>query len=198
MKGEITLKILEALGSAAIGFADIAEALLAAGYGASRWRVGRELSRIELRHARNRMARDERMRAEQRYREILSKLKRDGLVRVTGHRGNLLFSLTARGENKRAMLTVREQDALPSHYKARGVAPRWVIVAFDIPEQERRKRAWLRSVLKHFGLHMVQKSVWIGKVIFPKEFLDDLDHFRLADYIEIFEVTKAGSLRHIA
>ena len=44
---------------------------------------------------------------------------------------------------------------------------------------------------------MIQKSVWIGKVKIPKEFLDDLFKLRLIDYIEIFEISKAGSLKNL-
>ena len=72
-----------------------------------------------------------------------------------------------------------------------------MIVVFDVPEKERRKRDWLRSVLKRLELKMVQKSVWIGKVKIPKELLDDLFNLKLLDYVEIFEVSKSGSLRQL-
>ena len=33
-----------------------------------------------------------------------------------------------------------------------------MIVAFDIPECERRKRVWLRSALKNIGFNLIQKA----------------------------------------
>jgi len=44
---------------------------------------------------------------------------------------------------------------------------------------------------------MIQKSVWVGKIALPEEFLRDLHRLQLISYVEIFEVTRAGSLKHI-
>ena len=67
----------------------------------------------------------------------------------------------------------------------------------DIPESERKKRAWLRSALKNLNFKMIQQSVWIGKVRIPEEFLRDLRNMHLTEYVEIFEISKAGSLQQI-
>ncbi len=37
----------------------------------------------------------------------------------------------------------------------------WFIVFFDIPERERRKRDYLRKLLRYFGFYQYQKSVYI-------------------------------------
>jgi len=71
------------------------------------------------------------------------------------------------------------------------------IVIFDIPEREREKRDWLRIALKNLNFNMVQKSVWIGKAKLPKEFVQDLNRMNIFTYVEIFAVTKAGSLRSL-
>ena len=75
---------------------------------------------------------------------------------------------------------------------------RVTIVIFDIPEKERRKRDWLRAVLKNLGLKMIQKSVWIGKVKIPEALIKDLKRLNLIECVEIFEVSRTGSLEHIA
>ena len=80
---------------------------------------------------------------------------------------------------------------------ASSTPPAVIIVSFDVPERERRKRDWLRDALRNLGLRMVHKSVWIGKQKLPREFLADLARLRLTDFIEVFEVGKQGSLRHI-
>ena len=81
-----------------------------------------------------------------------------------------------------------------SYSKEKG---QFTIVVFDIPEKERSKRAWIREVLKNLDLKMIQKSVWVGKVKIPKQFIDDLDKFNMVDFVEIFEISKAGSLKQI-
>ena len=65
---------------------------------------------------------------------------------------------------------------------------------FDIPEEKRRKRAWLRATLKNLEFKMEQQSVWIGRTKIPKRLVDDLDRFGLLDYVQIFEATKFGTL----
>lgn len=74
---------------------------------------------------------------------------------------------------------------------------RSTIVAFDVPERFKEKRHWLRSVLKNLGLRMVQKSVWLGKVKIPREFIDDLKKLKILDFVEIFGITKGGTLEEV-
>ena len=51
--------------------------------------------------------------------------------------------------------------------------------------------------LKNIGLRLIQQSVWMGKVKIPKEFLDDIRELHLANFVEIFEITKSGSLNQV-
>ena len=197
-KGEIILTILEKLKNTAVGFGDLFEALLNAGYGASMGRIDYELSRLSRERDRN-TSKEERERIiKERYYKLLSKLEKDGLIKTKGDRGNRFFNITKRGLIKLVLLKEQKQKALPpTTLYHKESADKVIIVAFDIPEIERRKRAWLRAVLKKLGLEMVQKSVWFGRVKLPKEFLDDVLRLRIIDYLEIFEVTKTGSLKHI-
>ena len=71
------------------------------------------------------------------------------------------------------------------------------IIIFDIPENERRKRNWVREALKNMDFKMVQKSVWIGKIKIPKEFLNNLEVLELLDFVKIFEISKTGSLETV-
>jgi len=91
----------------------------------------------------------------------------------------------------------RQKSALrePSYSAAKN--NNFVIIAFDVPEKEKRKRQWLRGVLKRLGFAMLQRSVWAGKVRIPKGFIDDLARLQMAEFVEIFEITKRGSLRHV-
>ena len=71
------------------------------------------------------------------------------------------------------------------------------IIIFDIPEKERQKRDWLRSVLKNLKFSMLQKSVWAGKIKLPKQFLEDLSKNKIIPYVDIFTISKRVSLRKL-
>ena len=71
------------------------------------------------------------------------------------------------------------------------------VIIFDIPEIEKYKRDLLRDALKKIGLRMLQKSVWIGKYDIPKELIDYLRRLQIIEYVQIFEVSRAGSLEDL-
>ena len=72
-----------------------------------------------------------------------------------------------------------------------------IIIAFDIPEKLRRKRNWIRKVLVGLDFKMIQKSVWQGTTKIPEDFLQDLNDLKIIDFIEIFQISKKGSLEKI-
>src|SRR3989344_6266228 len=190
MKGELTLKILEAIGQAAIGTADLLEAFLSAGYGASSLRVDYEISRIE-KERRKRLAAEAAGKKEiQRYHNLIYKLKRDNLIIEKTKNNRKFFTRTMKGRNRLLLLKEREAKKLPDFHYSKEGSDKFTIVIFDIPEKERRKRGWLRAILKNFGLRMIQKSVFIGKVKIPDQFIDDLRRLRLIHFVEIFEISK--------
>ena len=126
----------------------------------------------------------------QRFYNLRSKLKREGLVKRTP-RG--IWRLTQKGIDWSRAIAKR----LPARTYAVQPSRELTLIIFDIPERERQKRVWLRAVLKRLRFRMLQKSVWIGKVQLPEEFLDDLKRLRLLPYVEILLITKTGSIRHV-
>lgn len=68
-------------------------------------------------------------------------------------------------------------------------SPRNTILAFDIPEQKRRERVWLRDQLKVFGYVMLQRSLWRGPGPLPKEFSLRTKKLQIATGIKIFSIT---------
>lgn len=201
MKGDITLRVLEAVARGALeittNMVDVIDVLLRMPYGSSLSKMNYELSRLESRRAGESVRRMKEFRLRQRYTNLISRLKRDGLIVEEKKSGKRLFALTPKGKIKISSLKLQTQNPLPRRSYEKGKSGTLVIVVFDIPESERRKRWWLRESLKQLGLKMLQKSVWAGKVKFPKEFLDDLAKLRLTEYVEIFEITKTGSLEHV-
>ena len=71
------------------------------------------------------------------------------------------------------------------------------IIVFDVPEKERKLRAWLRGALKVLGFKMLQQSVWIGKGKIPEQFLFDLRQKNLLPYIHIMEASKGDTIKEL-
>jgi DNA-binding transcriptional regulator PaaX len=198
MRGERTLQILEALSEAANDTLDFFEVFLTAGYGVSLGKFQSELLKRKLtRKTTVADFRRHQRQTRQRYFNLLYKLKRDGLIKEQKRSAKILFTLTLKGKHRLKTLRSEQLNALPSRKYEPEVNNVFTIVAFDVPESQRRKRVWLRSVLRNLGFRMLQKSLWLGKVKIPKKFIDDLYRLGLVDYIEIFEIKKAGSLSHI-
>src|SRR3990172_4751526 len=45
--------------------------------------------------------------------------------------------------------------------------------------------------------YMIQKSVWSGKTKLPQEFISQLHELNLLSYVEIFTISKTGSLKKL-
>ena len=69
------------------------------------------------------------------------------------------------------------------------------VVIFDIPEDQKTKRNWLREALLALNFSMLQKSVWVGKNKIPEDFLKDLAILGLNDFIHIFKIAKTGTIK---
>jgi len=133
----------------------------------------------------------------QRFYNLITRLQRDKLIQKTEKSRSAIWKITKRGKEKLQELK-RNIFLLkpPASYKAES-SKEFIIVSFDIPEENRHKRDWLRSVLKNLGLQMLQKSVWIGKIKIPLALLEDFKKVRVLDYLEIFSVGKTGTIKHI-
>jgi hypothetical protein len=195
MKEEKTLKILELIKDGVETASVLIEAFLSAGYGASMRDMDRAIDKALSRRAQESQEREER----QRFYNLVYRLKRDGLIE-NKHLGEI--RLTTKGEGLLVKLRLKSKNSLPPpKYKKESGGKnenRVTVVAFDVPEKERQKRHWLVSALKNLDFNLVQKSVWIGKTKIPKEFLKNLNDLRMVSYVEIFEITKTGSLKQIS
>ena len=191
MKGDLSLKILEVIGQAAISTGDIIAAILTSPYGASVGRMESSLRKMN----RERSSDEIKYFQQQRYYNAIYWLKRDGLLEKS--RSGKLLKLSIKGKEKLKALREIHKFALPSRNYQAESTPGIVIVAFDVPEKERQKRNWLRARLRTMGLQMIQKSLWFGRKKLPREFLEDIRSLKMTEYIEIFEISRSGTLRHL-
>lgn len=193
------MKILDAIETAAVNTTDLLDVILSSSYGASYGKLNREFLKKQREGESKSLEKRLRREARQKYYNLIYYLKKGGLVeeRQKQKSGKKFFILTNNGREKLFRLKQRSREKLPevSYPKESGDKfDKFVIVIFDIPEKERGKRDWLRFALNNMGLKMVQKSVWMGKIKIPREFLGDLLKLKLLDFVEIFEISKTGSL----
>lgn len=117
-------------------------------------------------------------------RVTLSQLKRKGLVKDNEH----LWALTGKGLRKLTgyrFFRKRQEKTKENKIK------RQMIVAFDIPEDKRKSRYWLRIELVSLGFKMLQKSVWLGPAPLPQELIKHLKTIDILSYIKFFEVKES-------
>ncbi|MFH0806525.1 MAG: hypothetical protein V1885_02270 [Candidatus Brennerbacteria bacterium] len=65
-----------------------------------------------------------------------------------------------------------------------------MIIAFDIPEPDKKKRDWLRVELRCLGFVPIQKSVWFGPAPLPEKFLASLSELALLPFVKFFSATE--------
>ena len=196
MKGDITQKILEVATKLVLAPIEIAWAIAAAGYGASLGEIEREARKFrEVGPAHTNID----ARARKNYRNLLYKLEKDGLVIQKKRDDKRILVVTKRGLIKLFALRKKGNKTFspPSRYVSEK-SENIIIVSFDVPEKERWKRDWLRGVLDHLGLKRIQRSLCVGKIKIPREFLEDIKKFGMLDWVEIFEVSKTGTLKHVS
>lgn len=194
MKGHLSLKMLEFIKDFADFNTDFCEAFFRSGYGASFGKLDYEFNQAQKRRHKNEIEKEQK----KKYYDLLYRLSKDGLIEAQIKNNKKIFALTKKGEDKLGKLANHFGKNLlpPNHYESEK-GDKFILVIFDIPEKERRKRDWVRESLKNMGLKLAQKSVWLGKVKIPRSFLRDLHNLKLVDYVEIFEISKTGSLEKL-
>lgn len=68
-----------------------------------------------------------------------------------------------------------------------------MIISFDIPENKRAVRHWLRNQIKIFGYKMLQQSLWIGPSPLPPVFLKRLEDLNIRKNVKTFKITKTNN-----
>lgn len=194
-KGDLMWGLLVVIGGGIIEAADLFLAISASPYGASLNEIRRNSGQVYGLLSDGIFEKDSEQTRRKRYNNLVYNLKQQGLLAEVEKGGKKFFSLTAKGKDK--LKKTKENPPLPITHYIKEKDERFAIVMFDIPEKDRRKRAWLRAVLINLGFSMAQKSVWIGKVRIPQAFIDDLVKLELDDFVEIFQVTKTGNLKHV-
>ena len=197
MKGDKIIRILQVLKNSVLDSGSLFEAFLSAGYGASVGEI-KYLSRVnDKKRRKDKALFEEFARERQRFYNLIYYLKSDGIISETITDNKKLYRMAEKGRKKLVeMLTLRDKIIpLPQYPKVENKT--FTIITFDIPEKEKKKREWLRAVLGQLGYRTIQRSVLLGKTKIPQALLNDINNLKMVEYVEIFEITKTGSLRHL-
>lgn len=186
MRGEKIYKILDFLEDKTTDMVDLIGVFLGAGYGASMGKIDREFKKRNQKREIYKIERVEKRRLEQ----YIYKLKTDGLLEENSV-GRI--KLSQKGKNK--IKHFRKSRILNKNFYKKEKGSNVIIISYDLPTPFNRERDLLRGVLKTLGFRMIHKSVWVGKVKVPKQFLIGLKNLKILRYVEILEVTKHGSLK---
>lgn len=95
------------------------------------------------------------------------------------------WSITDRGKREIARIGSQYMTCPFGIYAAKNT-----LLAFDIPENNRKARSWLRNQLKIFNYSILQQSLWLGPGPLPSDFLHRLRDLGIAENVKIFTVKK--------
>jgi len=126
----------------------------------------------------------------QKFHNLLYQLQKQGFIeKKKSEDKKTLWKLTLKGlgyskklKNKKLLSPLKSSAIKKKDYQK--------IVVFGIPENQKKKRDWLRNTLINFDFSMLQKSVWIGDSQLPEDFFQSLKELNLLPYIHIFAVNK--------
>jgi CRISPR/Cas system-associated endoribonuclease Cas2 len=195
MRGEKILKILEILEDMAVSTLDLFDMWMFEQprgiYGLKRARLKRAGQKKQLFFAELREYLEER----EKLSKLIYKLKREGFI--LEDRKNKKLILTKKGKLKLRFLknkrSVEETKNNESNRKNKDV----IVVIYDVPESEHKKRHQLRNLLVNAGFSFVQKSVWIKQGRITEDFINFLKDLEVLNYTQIFKITQKGTIENI-
>ena len=115
----------------------------------------------------------------------LSRLRKKGYI----DNSSIGWSITKKGRKYLKDVTLLSYIASPFVENS----PSSMIISFDIPEQNRILRNWLRNQIKIFGYKMLQQSLWIGPSPLPSSFLKRLEDLNIRKNIKTFKITRKNN-----
>lgn len=118
---------------------------------------------------------------DQSIRTTLTRLKNKGLVKNIN--GNWKITTNGKIFIKEHKITKNEHFRNNSKQSKKDL-----IIIFDIPENLKKKRDWLRKELVSLGFSIIQKSVWLGPSPLPEGFIEYISKIGLISCLRFFKV----------
>ena len=124
--------------------------------------------------------------------KYIYKLKSQGFLSENSE-GRIVLS----GTGKKKLNLLRKSKILDRKQYRKEISDKVTIISYDLPVAFNKERNTLRDLLRLLGFKLIHKSVWVGKVKLPKQFILALEKLGIIKFVEILEVTKSGSLNKI-
>ena len=118
----------------------------------------------------------------EKFNKLIYHLKKNNWIKVQSLKGNKTVVLTKEGIDK----AIKASFKIDNQHQANRKDKKWIMVIFDIPKKDERKRGVLRSVLQGLGYKMFQKSVWITPYDVFEKTEKSLQFYLLDKYVRIF------------
>jgi hypothetical protein len=112
--------------------------------------------------------------------KLIYYLKKRGWIKIKNLEEKQGILLTKDGREK--VLRVK----LKFFEKKRRKDGKWIMIIFDIPEKERKKRDFLRNQLIILGYQKLQKSIWVCSYDVIRETEEIIRKYSLDEYVKIF------------
>ncbi len=190
MRGEFTIQILENIKDNNALTVDLLKDFLL-----GKLTLNKAIDKIMMSDIKDSIPKEDFKKYNNRFYAMLRKLEKEGLIEKNKSDQSSTIKITNKGKDK--LKKLKEKFLLSNtKYKKEKINTTSIII-FDIPEKYRKKRNWLRLSISNMGFNMVQKSVWMGNVKIPKEFLISIKELNLLEYVEIFQITKQGTLKSL-
>ncbi len=193
MKGEKILKILEVLEEVATNYLELFDILI---FKQPRGILGVQRELLKVRGQRKKLfftELREYLKEKEKLTKLLYKLKKEGFI-SENKKKNKLF-LTEKGKLKLKILRRRKFFEENKDKEDKKGNKDVIVLIYDIPESERKKRNDLRIFLTLNGFSFIQRSVWIKQGKITEDFINYLKDINVFDYVQIFKITKKGTIK---
>ena len=194
MKGEKILKILEILEGMAMSTLELLDMWMFTQprgiYGLQREMIKRSGQNRQLFFSELR----EYLKEREKLSKLIYKLKNGGFI-LEDKKTNKLV-LTQKGKLKLKFLKNKKSIDENKNNEDRQKYKDVIVVIYDIPESEYKKRHQLRNLLTSAGFNFVQKSVWIKQGKIQEDFINFLNDLDVLDYVQIFKITQKGTIEN--
>lgn len=121
-----------------------------------------------------------------RFNNLVYYLKKNNYIKSKKLESKEAIVLTSRGIDKIKKAYLKESRKEIEKRKDR----KWIMIVFDIPQNQRRKRNLLRSVLQNLGYKIFQQSVWVTPYNVLEKTEKLLQFYSLEDYTRIFLIER--------
>jgi|SRR3989344_6774399 len=116
------------------------------------------------------------------FKKLIYWLKKNNYIKAKNLKNGKAVILTKKGITKALKASLRVDSAKKQKRKD----GKLIMIMFDLPKAENRKRGLLRNILQNLGYTMFQKSVWMSQYDVYEKSETSLQFHSLDKYVKIF------------